>query len=341
MNSLSPSNYSLLGAHDLLDHVLPHGLHSEPLFTLKIGDEHTNIPFLNIHHGEYQFFINNHMMMTLVAAVLVLLVFMFVAKRVRVQGEGLKAYQTQGLLGQLFEAVCAFVRDSITRPNLGPHTDKYIGYIWTIFFFVWFCNVLGLLPIGSMAQLISGDFSGQGMLRHWGGTATSNLALNIILAALSFGAVLYIGIREAGLKNFLSHFNPLGWENKKMLPIGIPLYFLEWMGLIIKCSVLALRLFGTMMAGHLVIAAFIALIFSAAELSSFMGLGVGVVVLVGCVLLLLLELFIASLQAYIFTFLTVLFISMTIGHGHDHGDDHEGHHGDGHGKADLHPAGAH
>lgn len=323
MISLGLDRMTVFAAHDLMDHVLPHSLHHEPLFTWKVGGDSLDIPFLNIQHGEYQFFINNHMLMTLVSAALVLVVFVFVANRVRATGTGLQAYQTKGIFAQLFETVCVFVRDSITRPNLGPHTDKYIGYIWTIFFFVWFCNVLGLLPIGSMAQLISGDFSGTGLLKNWGGTATSNLALNIILAALSFGAVLFIGIREAGLKNFLSHFNPLGWENKKMLPIGIPLYFLEWMGLIIKCSVLALRLFGTMMAGHLVIAAFIALIFSAAEVSSFMGIGVGLVVLVGCVMLLLLELFIASLQAYIFTFLTVLFISMTIGHhGHEHDEDH-------------------
>ena len=108
-----------------------------------------------------------------------------------------------------------------------------------------------------------------------------------------------------------------------MLLIGIPLYFLEWLGLFIKCIVLAMRLFGTMMAGHLVIAAFIGLVFMAAEVSIGLAYGVEIAVILGGIALTLLELFICFLQAFVFTFLTVLFISMTAsshheGDGHDH-----------------------
>jgi F-type H+-transporting ATPase subunit a len=308
----------LIGEGDLMSHVLPHPIHHDPLFVKQIGGSDLELGFFNIHGGVYKFFITNHMTMTLVAALAVVLVLRFVANRVRPVGEGLEAFQTKGFLSQIFEGLCIFLRDTVAKPNFGPLTDKYIGYVWSIFFFVWFCNVLGLVPVGSLLGMIHPS------MKHWGGTATSNLSLNIILALSSFVAILYIGIREAGLKNFLSHFNPLGWE--KMLGIGIPLYFLEWMGLLIKCSVLALRLFGTMMAGHLVIAAFVELIFKAAEINAGMGLLVGLVVLIGCVMLTLLELFIATLQAYIFTFLTVLFISSTIGHGHEHEDHHDSEH---------------
>ena len=319
---MNSSFFSLVAAHDPLDHALPQRLHDTPLFTIAIGNSDTEIDFLNIHHGKYEFFINNHMMMTLFGAIAVLVAILYAGRRIRPSGKGIGAFQTDGRFAQAIETLCEFIRDSVVRPNLGSHTDKYIGYVWSIFFFVLFCNVLGLIPFGAMAQLISGDFSGSTLIKNWGGTATSNLALNLILAVTSFVAVLFIGIREAGLKNFLSHFNPLGWENKKMLPVGIGLYVLEWLGLIIKCAVLALRLFGTMMAGHLVIAAFIAMIFSAAEFSQWLGFAVGIVVTIGCVLLMILETFIACLQAYIFTFLTVLFISMTIGHHeHEHGDE--------------------
>ena len=105
-----------------------------------------------------------------------------------------------------------------------------------------------------------------------------------------------------------------------MLLIGIPLYFLEWLGLIIKCVVLAMRLFGTMMAGHLVIAAFIGLIFMALQVSTGLAFGVQLAVILGGTVLTLLELFICFLQAFIFTFLTVLFISMVA---HHHDDHHE------------------
>jgi len=302
-----------------VSHVLPHALHSEPLFTLRVGRETTNLPVLGIYNGEYQFFITNHLVMTMVTAVVVLLTFFYVAMRIRVGGEGLDAYRTKGRIGQLFETILTFIREEVVRPNLHGLTDKYIGYIWTVFFFVLFANVLGLVPIGYMMQAATLDPH----YSHWGGTATGNLSLNVMLAIASFIAIIYIGIREIGAKAFFAHFNPIGWDNPKMLVIGLPLYFLEWMGLVIKCVVLAMRLFGTMMAGHLVIAAFVLLIFMAAKYSTTLGLGVEVAVVIGGMALTLLELFICFLQAFIFTFLTVLFISTAVSHHGDHDHEHD------------------
>ena len=303
----------LIAEHSPLDHTVPHDI-SPTLFEIPVGGG--DIPALNIYDGMYQFAITNHLMMTAVVGVSVVLVFWFVAQRVRVQGEGLQAYLTRGRFSQLFETMCTFIRDEVARPNLRELTDKYIYYIWTIFFFVLFANVMGLLPIGSLTYLITGDLHSY----HLGGTATGNLSLIVVLAALSFIAVLYICIKETGLKTFLAHFNPIGWDDPKMLLIGIPLYVLEWVGLIIKCVVLAMRLFGTMMAGHLVIAAFIGLIFMAVKVSHGLAFGVELAVIFGGIALTLLELFICFLQAFIFTFLTVLFISLVATH---HGDDHE------------------
>lgn len=306
------------GVHDPVDHVLPHALHSEPILRFPVPGVSGDVPFLHIYDGQYSFYFTNHMLMTLVSALVMSLAFLYASRRIRPRGDSIAGVETRGRFAQLLEAICAFVRDEVARPNLGGLTDKYIAYIWTIFFFVLFCNVLGLLPIGYVLQLLTGDIG----YSHWGGTATSNLALNGVLALTSFLAILLIGIREVGAKAFFAHFNPIGWE-AKMLPLAIGLYVLEWMGLIIKCTVLAMRLFGTMMAGHLVIAAFVLLIFSAAQAGSTLGYGVGFAVVVGGALLTLLELFICCLQAFIFTFLTVLFISAgaVSHHGGDHGHD--------------------
>ncbi len=310
-------NLLLASAQDPTSHVIPHTVHG-PLFEVEVPGRH--IPALNIIDGFYKFSITNHLLMSFVSGVAVILVFKFVAGRVRVQGEGLEAYRTRGRFAQIFETMCSFMRDEVVRPNLHELTDKYIYYIWTIFFFVLFANVLGLVPIGPALYLTAFVFgTNNEHLLHLGGTATGNLSLNVVLATGTFIAIIYIGIKETGAKAFFAHFNPLGWQDKKMLLIGIPLYFLEWLGLIIKCVVLAMRLFGTMMAGHLVLAAFIGLIFAAVEVSHGMAYGVQFAVIIAGIVLTLLELFICFLQAFIFTFLTVLFISLVASH---HDDNH-------------------
>ena len=307
----------ILAATDPLSHAVPHALSDEPVFEIPVGGG--DIPALNIYDGVYRFYITNHLSMTVVTAILVVLVFWFVSRRVRPSGQGVDAFETKGRVAQLFETMCTFIRDEVARPNLHGLTDKYIYYIWTVFFFILFANILGLIPIGYILQTITGDSH----YSHYGGSATGNLSLNAMLALCSFIAVVFIGIRETGLKTFLSHFNPLGWDDPKMLLIGIPLYFLEWMGLLIKCVVLAMRLFGTMMSGHLVIAAFVGLVFLARESSHALAYGVEASVIIGGILLTLLELFICCLQAFIFTFLTVLFISMVATHhDHEHTDEH-------------------
>jgi F-type H+-transporting ATPase subunit a len=319
-------NLFYASADDPLSHVVPHALHREPLFTVQVGGPDLDIPALFIKDGVYGFYVTNHLAMTAVTAVVVILVMAYVASRIRVKGEGLEAYQTKGRLAQMFETVCWFIRDEVTRPNLHGLTDKYISYIWSVFFFILFANVLGLIPLGSGLQLSALIWSEHpSHYSHWGGTATSNLSLNAMLALCSFIAVVFIGIRETGAKAFFGHFNPIGWDGPKAmsLGLGLPLYVLEWLGLIIKCVVLAMRLFGTMMAGHLVVAAIVGLVFMAASVSHLLGYGVELAVILGCIVLTLLELFICMLQAFIFTFLTVLFISTTAAHHGDHDHEHE------------------
>jgi len=309
--------------HSPTDHAVPHTLHSSPLLRVPVSEPGTDISAFGIRDGHYEFFITNHLMMSAFVGLVLIVAGIWFSKRISIfHGEGLRRYQTKGRFSQLFETICAFIRNEVAYPNLKELTDKYIYYIWTVFFFILFANVLGVVPIGYMLQLITGDHG----FSHWGGSATGNLSLTGVLALLSLVMIIGIGIKETGAKDFFNHFNPIGWNGGlMMLPIALLLYVLEWLSLLVKCFVLAMRLFGTMMAGHLVLAAFVGLIFAAKAASDGVAYAVAVpVVLVGTALTLL-EIFICFLQAFIFTFLTVLFISATAVHEHDEHahDEHE------------------
>ncbi len=287
-----------LAASDPIDHVLPHNI-------IPITDD---------------WGISNQLFMGVVAAVLVTVCFLYAASRIRVSGTGADAYITKGVFANLLETLCVFIRNEVAKPNLKHLTDKYIKYLWTVFFFILFCNLIGMIPIGAIAKVIAG-LSGASkttanQVSHWGGTATGNLSLNFPMAFCALVAIVYIGIKEGGFRHFLAHFSP---GPGYMAPLLVPL---EILGLLVKCGVLAMRLFGTMMAGHLVLAVFISLI-PAAGLAMY---GIGITVVLGGAALLILELFIAMLQAFIFTFLTTLFIaSFAVVEHDDHAEHHEEH----------------
>ncbi len=315
--------YLLAAGQDPTDHAIPHSLVDSPLLRIPVSDGDTSVPSMGIHNGYYEFFITNHLMMSAIAALCLIVVGVLCSRRISIyHGEGLGRYQTRGRISQLFETICAFIRDEVAYPNLRGLTDKYIYYVWTVFFFILIANILGVIPFGYMLQMITGDTH----YSHWGGSATGNLSMTGTLALTSLFAIVFIGIRETSLKDFLNHFNPIGWDGGiTMLPIALMLYVLEVLSLLIKCFVLAMRLFGTMMAGHLVLAAFVGLIFAARAAGDGAAFAVSIpVVLVGTALTLL-ELFVCCLQAFIFTFLTVLFIASMAVHEHDEQLDDDPH----------------
>ena len=299
-----------LAASDPLSHVIPHDL------------------------GWF----SNHFLMGLISACIVGIGFYLYSRKLDpTHNTTADDYVSRGVLGQLLESLCEFIYDFVAKPQLKHLTDKYIGFVWTIFFLVLTANLLGLIPFGYFFSLIA-SLAGSDHVswyQHLGGTATSNLSLNAPLALCSFIAVLYIGIKETGFKHFVGHFNPIGWDDKKLAPIGAMLFVLEWVGLVIKCVVLAFRLFGTMLAGHLVLAVLVGLIFQATDaLGGAAGFGVGIAMTILSVLMFCLEIFVAFLQAFIFTFLTVLFIAMTAVT--EHHPTHDGHAEDADGEA--HPS---
>lgn len=203
-----------------------------------------------------------------------------------------------------FEAVCQYLRKEVAEPNLGEHTDRFIKYIWTAFFFVLVNNLLGLLPIAALMGLAK---------LHIGGTATGNIWVTGTLALMTLVMMVVNGLRLGG-KHYLAHFcpGPL-WLAPLLIPVEI-------IGTFAKTAALAIRLFANMLAGHVLLAVLLSFIFLAAA----GGVGIGVPVVLGSVLgsvaVNLLELFVAFLQAYIFTFLTTLFIGQSVVF--HHGDEH-------------------
>ncbi len=182
----------------------------------------------------------------------------------------------------ILEALILFVRDDIVYANLGKVGQGYVVYFLTLFFFVLTCNLLGLIPFAS--------------------TATSNIAVTASLAVISFIMIQASGIMKKGLKNYIKEFIPHGlpvW----LIPIMIPV---EIISMFTKPFALAIRLFANMTGGHVVILALFGLI-TTWKASPVILFPLAITIL---------ELLIAFIQAYIFTFLTAIFMSLNMQEGH-------------------------
>lgn len=184
----------------------------------------------------------------------------------------------------MLEAAVLFIRDEVVITNMGKRGARYTGYFCTLFFFILGLNLAGMVPFGS--------------------TATGNLAVTGGLALSTFLLVNLAGMREQGVVRYVSHLVPSG------VPVWLyPLLFpIEALGLVTKSFALCIRLFANMIAGHIVILSLISMIFIFGTVNPWLGVGVtapAAVVLV--IFVSLLEIFVAFLQAYIFTFLTAIF----------------------------------
>ncbi|MCP4200915.1 MAG: F0F1 ATP synthase subunit A [bacterium] len=247
---------------------------------------------------------SDHIAMTILAGLLLCILLPFAFRRSRKSGEGVDRLMTTGFAG-VIEVICQYLRKEVAEPTLGEHTDRFIKYVWSLFFFVLAMNLLGMIPIGAITPLAIG--------LHIGGTATGNIWVTGTLAVVTLAMVVINGLR-LGKVDFLKHFCPGPWW---MAPILVPVEIAGWLA---KTFALAVRLFANMLAGHLVLAVLLGFILSAGSVSAGAGFGVAIPVILGSVGISLLEIFVAFLQAFIFTFLTTLFIGMSVVFHHD---DHE------------------
>jgi F-type H+-transporting ATPase subunit a len=334
----------VLAADDLIEHVLPH------FFNRPEGAPPPAWGF------------SNHILLLLIAAVLMLLLFSYM---------GAKAKNTlvPGGMYNFFESILSFLRTELVRPALGANADRFTPFIWTVFFFVLFCNLLGLLPVNEIVSLFRHKRT------HVWGTATANFSVTGGLAIMAFLTIHLSGIVQAiriklnpsldphhhtsahahaadtahgdhlehhthsaaditrgqplplavisGIGAYIWNFAPHPQMGNKFVEIAmwLGLMPLELIGAIVKPFSLCVRLFANMVAGHLVLAALISIIPFTSVIThlsepAYKWGPVSVVVIAGCTALSILELFVAFLQAYIFSFLTTLFIASAVAPDH-------------------------
>jgi F-type H+-transporting ATPase subunit a len=201
----------------------------------------------------------------------------------------------RGVGANMFEMLVLFVRDELAIKNIGKEEGpRYVPYLLTAFFFILFMNLLGLFP--------------------WMATGTGNIAVTCALAICTFVLTQVAGIRAAGFGGYLKHLT--GGVHPLLWPIMIPV---EILGLFTKPFALTMRLFANMLAGHIIIFFLLGLIFMMGSAA------VGLVAVPFAMGIYFLELFVAFVQAYVFTMLSALFIGMSVAMGHhahgEHGAD--------------------
>jgi F-type H+-transporting ATPase subunit a len=220
----------------------------------------------------------------LISMFILVWVFVSVAKAyTKRKGQAPKGMQS------MLEPIIIFVRDEIAKPAIGEKKyAKYMPYLLTVFFFIWLNNLMGLVP------LLPG-----------GANVTGNITITLVLALFTF-VITTIN----GNKNYWAHiFNTPGvpWWLKYPIPL-MPL--VEFMGVITKPFVLMVRLFANITAGHMIVLAFVSLIFIFGQISPALGYGTSVVSVLFVVFMDLLELLVALIQAYVFTLLSALYFGM-------------------------------
>ena len=209
------------------------------------------------------------------AAVLVTLTFTWMARR-------RKKEEVPTGFSNLLETIMIFIRDEIVYDNFGKAGKRFVPFFLTTFFFILTCNLLGMIPMAA--------------------TATSNITVTGALAGIALLTIVISGMRENGVLKYFRSLIPSGvpWW---LIPIMIPI---EVMGLFAKPFALCVRLFANMTAGHAVILGILGLII---QFKSYVIAPFPIIMVIGISLL---EIFVAFLQAYIFTFLTAIFVSAAV-----------------------------
>lgn len=218
----------------------------------------------------------------------VLMTFLFVPLALKMK----EGKPVRGRLWNLLEVILLYLRTEVIIPAIGKKdADRFTPFLWTLFFFILFCNLAGLVP-------------------WFGASPTGALSTTAVLALSSFLVLVGSGMKKFGVVGFW-----IGQAPKMELPFVTAIFLkpmlliIEVLGLFIKHVVLAIRLLANMFAGHLVLAVMLGFIAATAD-KLILWLGVTVASVAMCVALNLLELFVAFLQAYIFTFLSAIFIGM-------------------------------
>jgi F-type H+-transporting ATPase subunit a len=266
------------------------------------------------------------------AGIILIIGMLWVASKIRTgpESQGHDRYITKSRFAHMIEVICVYLRDEVVRPMLGARTDKLMPFLWTVFFFILVNNILGLVPILDIVHLASPSLRD----RHAtpiGGTATQNLWVTGILAVIAALVFNVAAIKRLGVTGYFGHMTGgAPWYVAWMI------FIIELAGqIIIKPAALAIRLFANMTAGHILLATLFLFVAQVWGKSIFLSGPVTLLSVAGAVAIMFLELFVAFLQAFIFLFLTAVFISL-MDHHDEHGHEHEHGHAHGHEHAPSH-----
>ena len=182
----------------------------------------------------------------------------------------------------VFEPIIIYIRDEVIKPNIGHGYEKYVPYLLSLFFFIWFGNLFGLMP--GAANL------------------TGNIAVTAVLAIFTF-----IITNVSGNANYWKH---IFWTPGVPLPLRIIILPVELIGVFTKPISLMVRLFVAISAGHIVILSLIGMAFI------FHSYAVGIGSSIILVFINLIEILVATIQAYVFTIFTSVYIGMATEEAH-------------------------
>jgi F-type H+-transporting ATPase subunit a len=265
------------GKVDIIGHLLDHHYLQVPFINAhSIVDGRIDLPHLPTFHVlgiAFDMSITKHVVMMWIAGGLLIALLLAAFRRPRLVPSG---------LANLFEPIVLYVRDEVVLANMGERGRPFLPYLLTVFFFILSCNLLGLLPYAA--------------------TATGNVSVTAALALCTFVTIIGAGIANNGFVGYFMGLVPNGvpaW----LLPI---MFVVELLGLVAKPFALCIRLFANMTAGHAIILALISMIFV------FQNAAVGLLAVPFAAFIYILELFVALVQAFIFTLLSALFIGMAV-----------------------------
>ncbi len=271
--------YSSEGIHFFLSSAFEHG-HKE----VKSGNNTYVLEHEKIKEKSgktiYDLSITKNVASLFVSAFILLFIFLSVASAyTKNKGKAPKGIQS------FFEPIIVFIRDDIARPNISHGYEKFMPYLLTVFFFIWFNNLLGLLPGGA--------------------NLTGNIAITLFLAILSFFITQFNGKK--------AYWQHILWTPGIPLPLRIIILPIEIVGVFTKPFALMIRLFANITAGHIVILSLLCLIFIFKDIGgSGTAYAVAPVSVAFAVALNFLELFVAILQAYVFTLLSAMYFGSAV-----------------------------
>lgn len=283
-----------------LSHVVPHSINNPPAdFEQMDADLGLLTP-----EGVITLF-SDQIVMMIVGCILLCTLFPMLVRKRRDNSDTGRLVTTG--FSALIEMICQYWLDQAKAVLGEDHAYRFVTYLWSVFFFILTINLLGLLPLAVVMPAWTG--------LHIGGTATGNIWVTATLACVTMVLMVVNGLRFGG-KAYLAHFSP---GPLFLAPLMIPL---EIIGLFAKIFALTVRLFANMLAGHVLLAVLVSLVLTAGQaLGTVGGLLMAVPIVLSAVAINMLEIFVAFLQAFIFTYLTMVFISLSVNVHHD--DHHE------------------